>query len=116
MRCRHPLLAFVFCPFANDGSGAAAQGAVCADLDRIGVGDHHDGMCGTCPRHPPPIWFGTSISAAINDNPLALVAQFEGQWTGMRVVVKTLWRWSPGVDQHEALESLQPIKAGGRRA
>src|SRR5436190_20079746 len=78
MRRGDPLLTLVLGTLANNRSRDAAECAVRADLDRIGIGDDHDRMRGARPRDPPPIRLGTAIGAAIDDDPLALMAQFEG--------------------------------------
>src|ERR1700757_1443668 len=69
-------------------------------------------MRGARPRDPPPIRLRAAIGAAIDDDPLALMAQLERQGTGMRVVVEAARRRFAGVDQNEALEGLQPVEAG----
>src|SRR5215470_3558495 len=57
---RDPLLPLMLGTLAGDGRRCAANRAVCSDLKRICIRDHHDRMCGTCARHAPPIRFGTA--------------------------------------------------------
>src|SRR2546423_15439386 len=111
MRRRDPLLTLVLGTLASNRSRAAAERAVGANLDRVGIGDDHDRMRGARPRDPPPIGLRAAIGAAIYDDPLALMAQLERQWTCMRVVVETARRRFAGVDQNEALEGLQPVES-----
>src|SRR6266436_2107637 len=112
MRRRDPLLALVLGTLASKRGRAATEDAVRPHPVRISIPHHQNGMRGASPRDPPPVRFRAAISAAIYDDPLALMAQFEGQCSGMRMVIKTARRRLPGVDQHESLESLQPIEAG----
>ena len=106
MRCGHPLLTLMLRTLANNRGRGAAERAIGADLDRIGIGDDHDRMRSARPRDPPPIRLRAAIGAAIDDDPLALMAQFERQGAGMRVVVEAVRRWFSGVDQNEGLEGL----------
>ena len=93
MRRRDPLLALVLGTFASDRRRTTAKGAIRPDLDRVGIGHHQHGMRSARPRDPPPIRLRAAIGAAIDDDPLALMAQFERQRTGMCVVVETARRY-----------------------
>src|ERR1700720_3597029 len=64
---------------------------------------------------PPPHPARTAIAAAIDDDSLASLSQFEGQDAGMRVAVETARRRLAGIDQHQALSALQALKARMRR-
>src|SRR2546423_4417053 len=88
MRRGDPLLTLVLGTLASNRSRAAAERAVGADLDRIGIGDDHDRMRGARPGDPPPIRLGAAVGTAIDDDPLALMAQLERPRTGMGLVVE----------------------------
>src|SRR5215471_3190170 len=112
MRRRDPLLALVLGPLATDPPRAVTEGAILADLGRVGVGDHQHGVRGTRPRYARPARFGPTIGTAIDDDPLPLVADLKRQGAGVRSLVEAAW-WRPaGVDDHQAATRLQSIKAG----
>ena len=55
---------------------------------------------------------GAAIAAAIDDDALAPVAHLERQRAGMGMLVEAGRRRLAGIDQHQAVPGLQPLKAG----
>src|SRR5712675_1909557 len=74
------------------GRRGLADRAVLLDLDRVGVADNQHRMRRARSSEATPGRLRAAITAAIDDDALALAAQFEGQHAGMRVPVKAMRR------------------------
>ena len=96
------------------GRRGLADRAVLLDLDCVGVADNQHRMRRARSSEATPGRLRAAITAAIDDDALALAAQFEGQHAGMRVPVKAVRRRLAGIDQHQRLARLQPLKTGMR--
>src|SRR6185312_11458689 len=80
-----PMRALLLGALAQDIQRPPADPVAVADLGRVGVGDDQRRMRRGGARDAPPLGTGSMIGAAIDDEPLASVAQLEGKRAGMRL-------------------------------
>src|SRR5215472_16789168 len=97
-----PLMAAFLGAFAAYRRRPVAERAVVADLDRVGVGDNQHRVRRACPCRRSPRRLATAMTAAIDDDPLAPLAQLERQEAGMGMIVETVRRRASGIDDDQA--------------
>src|SRR5712691_7047582 len=110
-----PLMPAILGALAAHRARSPAERAVSPDLDSVDITDDHHRMRRARPRDAAPGRLGAAISAAIDDDPLAPLAQLEGEGSGMRLAVEAARRRLAGIDDDQALPGLQALKTGLRR-
>ena len=113
--CRDPLVAASSARSQRHVAGPAAERAVGQDLGRVGIADDQHRMRRAGARHTAPGRFGAAIPAAIDDDPVAPLAQLEGQRAGMRRARRSRAAVAFRCRPQRALPGGEPLKSGVRR-
>ena len=114
MRRGDPLMAALLGALAAHRCRGAAERAVGRDLDRVGVADDQHRVRRARPRHPPPGRVRAAIAAAIDDDPLASLAELERQRA--RHAPPRRNRAAAACRYRPARGSARPAAAGSRNA